>query len=75
MWEEPIRIGKIKQHNKGEIMNEVELEDKKKSKSKDISKMTISELRKLHEKKTETYWEIRNELNRIAKLIQKKGGK
>lgn len=56
-------------------MNDEELEDKKKSKTKDISKMNLSELIKLHKEKTETYWEIRNKLNRIAKLIQKKGGK
>jgi len=52
-----------------------EIIESKKKKTKDVSKMTLSELKKLHEKKTEAYWEIRNELNRIAKLIQKKGGK
>lgn len=46
-----------------------------KKKTKDILKMKLSELKELHEKKTEAYWEIRNELNKIAKLIQKKGGK
>lgn len=56
-------------------MNDKELEDKKKSKTKDISKMKLSELKELHKKLTEIYWEARNKLNRIAKLIQKKGGK
>ena len=41
---------------------------------KDISKMNLSELKELHEKKTAIYWKVRNELNEISKLIQNKGG-
>jgi hypothetical protein len=46
--------------------------NEKKKKSKNITKMNLTELRKLHEKKTEIYWKVRNQLNEIAKLIKKK---
>ena len=55
-------------------MSEEEIDSKKKSKTRDITKMSLSELKELHEKKTAIYWKIRNELNEISKLIQNKGG-
>ena len=69
MREEPILIGKIELHNKGEDMQEP-----KEKKPKSLSRMNLSELRRLHRDKSEIYWKLRSELNEISKLIQKKGG-
>ena len=63
---------KIKSLNKGEGMDE---EKEIKKKSKEISKMSLGELKKLHQEKSEIYWPLKKELNEIAKFIKKKGGK
>ena len=46
-----------------------------KKKTKDISKMKLSELRKLHADEYKKYLKHRMRCNEIAKLIQEKGGK
>lgn len=51
----------------------VKITDSKKG-SKDISKMTLSELRKLHEDIYPKFLNLRSKLNEIARLIEKKGG-